>query len=214
MAKQITPFLDLCSWLLVNEYTHVSGKQSPINEDAAMMNKAWIFCLPVLFCVYSCLTLGVGAAQAQCSAWQFNVLLPKIGCSPQSIQQICSGQRPVPTNGSCPDAPVITPTQAEGATPYENFEALVERSGIDLSKHPTYTESYFDQRAQQFCALLSDGNMTKLMIEVSQPPVVHMTESTNDRPRLETAIVITGTPAVCPSQDQKMRSFVNSIMRQ
>ena len=94
MAKPITPFLDLCSWLLVNEYTHVSGKQSPINEDAAMMNKAWIFCLPVLFCVYSCLTLGVGAAQAQCSAWQFNVLLPKIGCSPQSIQQILF--RPAP----------------------------------------------------------------------------------------------------------------------
>ena len=88
MAKPITLLLYLGSWLLVNEYTHVSGKQRAINDDAAMMNKAWIFCLPVLFSVFSCLTLGVGAAQAQCSAWQHNVLLPKIGCSPQSIRQI------------------------------------------------------------------------------------------------------------------------------
>jgi hypothetical protein len=154
-----------------------------------------------------------GNAEARCSDWLRNVALPKIGCSAHSIKQICAGLRPVPTNGSCPDVPVGAPAVSAAATLYQNFEALATRSGIDLSAHPTYTEAYFDERTQLFCSLLRDGNMVELMREVSFPPVVHFGETTQDRPRLEVAIMITGVPARCPDQTQRMRAFVGSVMR-
>jgi hypothetical protein len=154
-----------------------------------------------------------GIAWAQCSAWLYNVALPKIGCSPQSIAQICSGQRPVPTNGSCPDIRINAPAEAESGTPYENFRAWAEGGGIDLRAHSTYTEAYMNQRNEQFCSMLRAGDMTGLMREVSFPPVVHWTETTTDRPRLEIGIMINGTPADCPDQERTMRAFVNSVTR-
>lgn len=40
-------------------------------------------------------------AQAQCSDWLRNVALPHLGCSAQAIEQICAGERPVPTTAYC-----------------------------------------------------------------------------------------------------------------
>jgi hypothetical protein len=55
--------------------------------------------------------------------------------------------------------------------------------------------------------------MTELMREVSFPPVVHLGETTQDRPRLEAAIMMTGVPARRPDQMQQMRAFIGSVMR-
>jgi hypothetical protein len=168
---------------------------------------------PVAFLLGLLWILLPGAARAQCTAWQYNVLLPKIGCSPQSIAQICSGRRAVPTNGSCPEVRADIPGTAESGTPYENFRAWAEGGGIDLRAHSTYTEAYMNQRTEQFCSMPRGGDMTGLMREVSFPPVVHWTETTRDRPRLEIGIMINGTPADCPDQEQTMRAFVNSVTR-
>jgi len=40
-------------------------------------------------------------AAAQCSDWLRQVALPKLGCSPGAIEQICAGLRPVPTTPYC-----------------------------------------------------------------------------------------------------------------
>lgn len=73
-------------------------------------------------------------------------------------------------------------------------------SHIDLSLHPTYTESYFESRANLFCGLLNNNDMTKLTEEITFPPVVNWTETPRDRPRLEAAILRIGTKAYCPGE--------------
>jgi len=38
---------------------------------------------------------------AECGDWLRQVALPKLGCSPQAIEEICAGKRPVPTTPYC-----------------------------------------------------------------------------------------------------------------
>ena len=47
--------------------------------------------------------LAASPAAAQCSDWQRQVLLPRLGCGPDLIEDICSGQLPIPTQPYCDD---------------------------------------------------------------------------------------------------------------
>jgi hypothetical protein len=135
---------------------------------------------------------------AQCSDWLRQVALPQYGCTPQAIEDICSGKRPVPTNGTCeaPASPIIDTS----GPPYQQFASLATASGIRLDSHPTYTQPYFEKRAQLFCALLDGGEMVKLSTEITFPPTVNLSETTNDRSRLEVAILRVGTSSYCPQR--------------
>ena len=98
-------------------------------------------------------------------------------------------------------------------SPYEQFQSLATQSGIDLSQHPTYTEQYFASRAQLYCSLLSSGDFTKALTEVSAPPVINGTETRNDRSRSEVAIMRVGTKAYCPDNLTKEQEFEQTYVR-
>jgi hypothetical protein len=150
-----------------------------------------------LACLLGSMVLAhAGPALAECSDWLRQVALPKFGCTPQAIEDICAGRRPVPTNGTCetPAAPAID----RSGPPYQQFISLAGSSGIRLDAHPTYTQQYFESRARLFCSLMGNGDMVQLSIETSRPPVVNYSETTRDRPRLEVAILRVGTSAYCP----------------
>jgi hypothetical protein len=84
--------------------------------------------------------------------------------------------------------------------PRKRFLELARASGIDLQAHPLYAEGYVQERAQFFCGLMNDGEMMKLTNAIAFPPIV-WTESPKERPRLETAILVTGTETYCPQHN-------------
>jgi hypothetical protein len=137
-----------------------------------------------------------GPALAECSDWLRQVALPKSGCTPQAIEDICAGKRPVPTNGTC-ETPAARAIDSSGS-PYQQFTSLAGASGIGMDAHPTYTQQYFEGRARLFCTLLGNGEMVKLEAEIKYPPVVNYSETTRDRRRLEVAMLRVGTSAYCP----------------
>lgn len=96
---------------------------------------------------------------------------------------------------------------------YGQFQAVAGNSRIDLGKHRTYTEEYVASRAHLFCNLLAQGNMTDLTKEIAFPPVVHWTETTTDRPRLEAAILGTGPPTYCPAYTRQARQWLATYTR-
>ncbi len=69
------------------------------------------------------LAVSGNPASAACSDWLRQVALPKYGCSPQAIEDICAGRRPVPTNGTCDNpaqpsinlGPSVVPPQPSAA---------------------------------------------------------------------------------------------------
>lgn len=142
------------------------------------------------------LGLSGGPGRAACSDWLRQVALPKFGCSPQAIEDICAGRRPVPTNGTC-ETPVQPRIDTTGP-PYQQFQSLAAASGINLLLHPSYTQQYFETRARLYCGLLAAGEIVKLTTEITFPPATSLTETTADRSRLEVAIMRTGTSAYCP----------------
>jgi hypothetical protein len=150
-------------------------------------------------------------ALAECSDWLRQVALPKFGCTPQAIEDICSGRRPVPTNGTCetPAAPGID----SSGPPYQQFISLATASGIRMDVHPSYTQQYFENRARLFCTLLGNGDMVKLSTEISFPPVINYTETTKDRSRLEVAILRVGTSSYCPQQINRERQWEATNVR-
>jgi hypothetical protein len=83
---------------------------------------------------------------------------------------------------------------------YTRFLGLASASGIDVRPHPSYTEAYVKERAQLFCGLMNDREMVKLTSASSFPPT-RWTESPKERPRLETAILVTGTETYCPQHN-------------
>jgi hypothetical protein len=99
-----------------------------------------------------------------------------------------------------------------GQSMYSSFGAVLDRSRLSLADHPSYTEQYVASRARLFCGLMSDGNLTKLTQEITFPPV-RWTESPKDRPRLEAAILMTGTPALCPGNQQIADQWLRTNMR-
>jgi hypothetical protein len=142
------------------------------------------------------LTLCGGPAMAACSDWLRQVALPKYGCSPQAIEDICAGRRPVPTNGTC-ETPAQPSIDTSGP-PYQQFRSLAGASGINLQLHPSYTPQYFENRARLYCGQFAAGDIVKLTTEITFPPATNFTETTADRSRLEVAIMRVGTAAYCP----------------
>jgi hypothetical protein len=159
------------------------------------------------------LLAGHASAQQQpCSDWYINKILKEmLNCSPQQIEDICSGRRPrPPENATDCSAPV--PVAPLTGTPYEQFQTLAANSHIDLSQHPSYTEDYFENRAQLYCNLMSSGDFTQLTTAVGSPPV-SWTETTNDRSRLEVAIMRVGTQAYCPQNSTNEQRFEQTYGR-
>jgi hypothetical protein len=159
------------------------------------------------------LASNASAQQQPCSDWYINkVLKEMLNCSPQDIADICSGHRPRPPENA---TTCVAPGQLAPltGTPYERFRSPATQSGINLDIHPTYTEQYFETRAQLFCSLLSSGDFTKLLSEVSSPPVVNWTETTADRSRLEVAIMRVGTRGYCPDNITKEPEFERAYVR-
>jgi hypothetical protein len=83
---------------------------------------------------------------------------------------------------------------------YARFLELASASGIDVRPHPSYTEAYVKERAQLFCGLMNGSEMVKLTSAIARPPT-RWTEPPKERPRLETAILITGTETYCPQHN-------------
>jgi hypothetical protein len=159
----------------------------------------------ILFSLSLFLFLSRHEASAACSDWLRQVALPKLGCSPQDIEQICASLRPVPQGTTC--APQASPAVNADGSPYQQFQNLAEASHIDLSLHPTYTENYFESRANLFCGLLNRYDMMRLTHEITFPPVINWTEATRDRSRLEAAILRIGTKAFCPAEVQQAAAW-------
>ncbi len=106
-----------------------------------------------------------------------------------------------------------TQGDAAAARVYADFTNIAGRSRIDLARHSTYTDEYVVSRAQLFCDLLSDGNMTELTKEITFPPVVHWTETATDRSRLEAAILMSGPPTYCPTYTKQANQWLATYMR-
>lgn len=100
-----------------------------------------------------------------------------------------------------------------GQSMYDNFRDILNRSRISLADHPSYTERYVTARAHLFCSLMTDGNLTKLTQEIVFPPVQNMTETVRDRSRVETAILMSGTPAYCPNNQPMANDWIRTNMR-
>lgn len=125
-----------------------------------------------------------------------------------------------PNNGGCVYAPGSTSCQPVrppapppvSGPPYQQFLSLARNSGIDLGQHPGYSEQYFQQRAQLLCSLLRQGESMKITQEVQFPPELGWTETTQDRPRLETAILRVAALNYCqdawPQEQQWEATFV------
>jgi len=103
-----------------------------------------------------------------------------------------------PGSTTCqPLGPAASPKPS--GPPYKQFLDLAANSNIKLSQHSTYTQDYFNERSRIYCSLLQRGELMKITQEVQFPPVVHFTETTHDRPRLEVAILRIGTMNFCPT---------------
>jgi tetratricopeptide (TPR) repeat protein len=100
-----------------------------------------------------------------------------------------------------------------GQSMYDNFKDILGRSRISFAEHPSYTERYVTARGHLFCNLMADGNLTKLTQEIVFPPVQSMTETVRDRSRVETAILMSGTPAYCPNNQQTANDWIRTNMR-
>ncbi len=99
-----------------------------------------------------------------------------------------------------------------GQSLYDNFKGVLDRSNLSLRQHRSYTEEYVTERAQLFCGLMSNGDITKLTQEISFPPIF-WSESAKDRPRLEAAILMAGTPAMCPANQPIANQWLHTYMR-
>jgi hypothetical protein len=71
-----------------------------MKEDGSCMSIIYTF-LRVACLVTVILAFSSGQGLAECTDWLRQVALPKLGCSPQAIEEICAGQRPVPTTPYC-----------------------------------------------------------------------------------------------------------------
>jgi hypothetical protein len=130
---------------------------------------------------------------------------------------LCPDGHPNPYAGKIyrPGAKPVIESEETTATesPYQRFAALAARSRIDLARHPSYTSEYFKDRADQFCVLLSEGKMTRVSEEVTFPPVLRFTETTQDRPRLETAILRVAASDICPQNASKEQDWERANVR-
>ncbi|HEY6328081.1 MAG TPA: hypothetical protein VI756_02000 [Blastocatellia bacterium] len=117
----------------------------------------------------------------------------------------CDNPQPEPIPGPAP-----APAES---TMYSNFRNVAAASGIDLSRHPSYTEEYVVSRAHYFCGLMSAGDITKLTSEITFPPVQSMFETTQDRSRLEAIILKTGTPMYCPASNTTANQWLATYVR-
>jgi hypothetical protein len=88
------------------------------------------------------------------------------------------------------------PEPQSESTLFQRFLKLTDAAGLDAKAYPSYTEAYVKERARFFCSLMNDGEMMKLTGAISNPPV-RWTEAPKEKPRLETAILVTGTPTYC-----------------
>lgn len=147
---------------------------------------------------------------------RFVLCLTLLSCGllPAKAQLIDPNNRCVYQPGSRTCEPTRAPTAPQtSGPPYEQFEAIVRNGGISLDDHPTYTSTYYGDRAQLYCSLLSQGEMNKILKEVTFPPVVHMTETPRNRSRLEVVILRVGTANACPSFWAQEQQFEATYVR-
>lgn len=130
----------------------------------------------------------------------FCVLILTLAALPAHAQLYDPNNRCVYQPGSIACQPHGAPPMPQtSGPPYQQFLGLMGNSNVDVSQHPTYTPDYFNGRSRTYCGLLQQGEMMKLAQEVQFPPVVHMTETTKDRPKLEVGILRIGTMNFCPN---------------
>ena len=129
-------------------------------------------------------------------------------------QLIDPNQNCVYQPGSTRCEPIRRPTapQPSGA-PFDQFASIVASRGINLRDHPTYTPDYFGQRARLYCDLLARGEMMKINQAVSSPPIVNITETPRDRPRLEVAILRVAAINFCPNYFAQEQQWEGTFAR-
>jgi hypothetical protein len=129
-------------------------------------------------------------------------------------QLIDPNQNCVYQPGSTRCEPIRRPTapQPSGA-PFDQFVSIVSNSGMSLRDHPTYTPDYFGQQARLYCDLLARGEMMKINQAVSFPPIVHITETPRDRPRLEVAILRVAAINFCPNYFAQEQQWEGTFVR-
>jgi hypothetical protein len=141
--------------------------------------------------------------------------LALIALAPSAIAQLIDPNNHcvyMPGSTQCQPIQKPAPPQVSGP-PYDQFLDLVRRSNINIEDHPTYSQGYFETRAQTYCELLQQGEMMKLTQEITFPPVVNWSETTNDRPRLETAILRIGTLNYCNAHWSQERQWEATFTR-
>jgi hypothetical protein len=129
-------------------------------------------------------------------------------------QLIDPNQNCVYQPGSTRCEPIRRPTapQPSGA-PFDQFVSIVSNSGMSLRDHPTYTPDYFGQQARLYCDLLARGELMKINQAVSFPPIVHITETPRDRPRLEVAILRVAAINFCPNYFAQEQQWEGTFVR-
>jgi hypothetical protein len=166
-----------------------------------------------------------GAAMATRPCFSHPILVISIGAlalawtgaaaDPAQAQLIDPNNHCVYQPGSTQCQPIEAPPMPgpTSATPYQQFLNLAAASGMDIGRHPTYSEAYFNDRARVFCGLLSQGELMKIVQQVTFPPVVNFTETASDRPRLEVAILRISALNYCKAYWNQEQQIEGTIMR-
>jgi hypothetical protein len=84
----------------------------------------------VSLCLLLVLSCNASAQQLPCSDWYINKILKEtLNCSPQGIDDICSGRSPRPAQNA---ATCAAPSQLAPltGTPYEQFRSLATRAAL------------------------------------------------------------------------------------
>jgi hypothetical protein len=83
-------------------------------------------------------------------------------------------------------------------------------AGNHITQHPPISLQHAETDGLP-ARTVQNGNLTELTQEITFPPVRWM-ENPKERPRLEAAILITGTPALCPGNQQTADQWLRTNM--
>jgi hypothetical protein len=128
----------------------------------------------------------------------FLLVLPVLAPAGASAQLIDPNNQCIYQPGSTECQPIAAPElpPVSGA-PYDQFVALAEAFGVDMSQHPSYSEGYFYERANIYCSLLQQQDANRILIQLLN--VASVWEPNGNFPKIERAILRVAALNYCPA---------------
>ena len=152
------------------------------------MAKSTLTCLPAIIGVFATLAVPLPAAAQLVDLAN--------GCAYEASTTCETLSRP------------LAPLPPLGVSAYTQVgDRAFNRYGVDIGRHGSFSPDYVNNRAADYCAMLADGNFTRMMQMVSFSDAGGLFEDADGKPQLEMSILHVAALNVCPMYWAEQQGF-------